>query len=208
MIAALFVFGNVNAQKIKSLFVSMPDSVSPILTKINREDCIDFLESNMKAKVKNRFGKISELKELTDNYLFMQISPSSSFQMKLLPINDSINIVCMINTYCAAACDSKIEFFDSEWKKLNTKDYISFPQKPSFVDSLLLNSKDGIRETAKLLNMTFKKMTLSPDNTNLTVSYTAIDNLNISDKEKFLAYFKDAVVTFEWDDKKFLISNK
>ena len=37
----------------------------PLLTKVNREDCVDFLASNMKAEVKNRFGKVSELKRLT-----------------------------------------------------------------------------------------------------------------------------------------------
>lgn len=42
----------VQAQDMKALFVSMPDSIAPLLTKVNREDCIDFLASNMKAEVK------------------------------------------------------------------------------------------------------------------------------------------------------------
>ena len=29
-------------------FIAMPDSVAPLLTKVNREDCVDFLASNMK----------------------------------------------------------------------------------------------------------------------------------------------------------------
>lgn len=33
-------------------FIAMPDSVAPLLTKVNREDCVDFLASNMKAEVK------------------------------------------------------------------------------------------------------------------------------------------------------------
>ena len=39
------------AQELRSLFVAMPDSVLPLLTKTNRMDCIDFLDSNMKAEV-------------------------------------------------------------------------------------------------------------------------------------------------------------
>ena len=35
------------AQEAKTLFVNMPDSLSPLLTKVNREDCIDFLESKI-----------------------------------------------------------------------------------------------------------------------------------------------------------------
>ena len=76
----------VQAQDMKALFVSMPDSIAPLLTKVNREDCIDFLASNMKAEVKNRFGQPTELKKLTDDYLYLQTTSKSSMEMKLLPI--------------------------------------------------------------------------------------------------------------------------
>ena len=95
----------VQAQDMKTLFVSMPDSIAPLLTKVNREDCIDFLASNMKAEVKNRFGKTAELKKLTDDYLQLQTTSRSTLEMKLLPLNDSVKIVCMVNTVCASAAD-------------------------------------------------------------------------------------------------------
>ena len=56
MIGIASVVG-VQAQDMKALFVSMPDSIAPLLTKVNREDCIDFLASNMKAEVKT--GSVS-----------------------------------------------------------------------------------------------------------------------------------------------------
>ena len=40
----LFVSTALQAQEAKTLFVNMPDSLSPLLTKVNREDCIDFLD--------------------------------------------------------------------------------------------------------------------------------------------------------------------
>ena len=49
----LFVIGmllcglSLYAQDMKTLFIAMPDSVAPLLTKVNREDCVDFLASNM-----------------------------------------------------------------------------------------------------------------------------------------------------------------
>lgn len=54
----LFVVGvllcclSIQAQDMKSLFIALPDSLSPMLTKVNREDFGDFLASNMKAEVK------------------------------------------------------------------------------------------------------------------------------------------------------------
>lgn len=58
----LFLFAPLRAQQeAKAVFVSMPDSLSPLLTAVNRADFIDFLDSKMKAKVENRFGGESEM---------------------------------------------------------------------------------------------------------------------------------------------------
>ena len=64
-ILSLFAFSGF-AQTMRQLFVSLPDSVlMPQLTKVNREDCIDFLDSKMKAEVTNRFDGKSTLDTLS-----------------------------------------------------------------------------------------------------------------------------------------------
>ena len=67
----------------------MPDSLSPLLTKVNREDCIDFLESKMKAQVENRFGKKSEMTDLGKDYVSVCKCQLNLRQMKVLALNDS-----------------------------------------------------------------------------------------------------------------------
>ncbi|GAE82385.1 hypothetical protein JCM10512_586 [Bacteroides reticulotermitis JCM 10512] len=71
---SIFASGSLYAQEAKKLFVSMPDSLCPLLTSVNRADCIDFLESKMKAEVDNRFGKKSEMTDLSKDYIRMQMS--------------------------------------------------------------------------------------------------------------------------------------
>lgn len=152
----------VQAQDMKALFVSMPDSIAPLLTKVNREDCIDFLASNMKAEVKNRFGQPTELKKLTDDYLYLQTTSKSSMEMKLLPLNDSVKIVCMVNTVCASACDSEIRFFSTQWQELPKQDYMKLPSVEAFylpVDSL----KEDFLLLREKADMELLKATLSPD---------------------------------------------
>ena len=93
----------------------------------------------MKAEVKNRFGQPTELKKLTDDYLYLQTTSKSSMEMKLLPLNDSVKIVCMVNTVCASACDSEIRFFSTQWQELPKQDYMKLPSVEAFylpVDSL------------------------------------------------------------------------
>ena len=74
------------AQDMRSLFIAIPDSIMPLLTKVNREDFGDFLDSGMKAEVKNRFGNKSEMRKMTSDYVDLQLTSSSNVEMKLLPM--------------------------------------------------------------------------------------------------------------------------
>ena len=110
-VVGLFSLASLQAQEAKTLFVNIPDSLTPLLTKVNREDCIDFLESKMKAQVENRFGKKSEMTELGTDYVRMQMSPQTSWQMKVLALSDTTKVVCLVSTACAPACDSSLRFY-------------------------------------------------------------------------------------------------
>ena len=94
----LFILGisssfSVGAQEAKTVFVNIPDSLCPLLSSVNRADCIDFIESKMKAQVTNRFGGKSEMTELSPDYVSLQMSDASNWQMKLLPLNDTTKVV-------------------------------------------------------------------------------------------------------------------
>ena len=191
------------AQDMKSVFVSMPDSIAPLLTKVNKEDCVDFLAYNMKAEVKNRFGGATELKVLTDDYLFLQTTANSSMEMKLLPINDSTKVVCVIKTVCSSACDSEVHFYASDWKqKFITADYLSKPEGGVFF--LPVDSADEeyalIRKEA---NVHLMKASLSKEDVSLTFIYTTPDYLNKENKEKLEPYLRKEPVVLKWEEGKF-----
>lgn len=191
------------AQEMKTLFISMPDSVAPLLTKVNREDCVDFLDSNMKAEVKNRFGKPSELKKLTSDYLLMQVTSQSNMEMKLLPMNDSVKVICLINTACASACDSEIRFFSTDWKELPRKDFIQAPSIDAFylpVDSL----DEAYPEIRSKADMELLKAELSSDSQNLIFTYTTPDYLAKGEKEKLAAYLRKTPIAYKWSEGKFI----
>lgn len=122
-----------SAQEAKTYFVNMPDSLSPLLTAVNRADCVDFLENNMKAEVVNRFGEKSEMTELSSDYVRMQMTTQSSWQMKLLALNDSTHVICEVRTVCAPVCDSSIRFYTTDWQELSAADYLVPPTLDDFL---------------------------------------------------------------------------
>jgi len=195
---------SVAAQDMKKVFIAMPDSLTPLLTKVNKEDCIDFLASNMKAEIKNRFDKSSEMKVLTEDYLQMQMTENSTLEMKLFPVNDSVKIVCMVKTVCSSACDSEIRFYDTSWKKEFPKsDYLQLPAPQTFYLPTDTVSSE-VELIKKKADMHVMKAVLSKDDSSLSFIYTTPEYLNQEDREKLSPYLRKEAVVYRWKDGKFL----
>ena len=203
IIVSIFCGLSATAQNMKSVFVLMPDSIAPLLTQTNKEDCIDFLDSNMKAVVKNRFGNEAEMKALTENYVLMQTSPVGTLEMKLLPVNDSTNVVCMVKTVCASACDSEVHFYTSDWsKKLDAKNFLQTPEADAFfLPNDTLTDEDAL--IRKKADMHLMKVSLSKDDASLTYIYSTPDYLNEEDREKLLPHLRKEPIVLRWQDGKF-----
>ena len=171
------------AQEAKTLFVNMPDSLSPLLTKVNREDCIDFLESKMKAQVENRFGKKSEMTDLSKDYIRMQMSSQSTWQMKVLALNDSTNVICTVYT--------------DDWKPLTASLYITLPVMGDFLntpDSAGVYEFDEARRSADILLM---KADFNKENTELTVTLATPDYMSTETAEKLKPFLRRPIV-YHW----------
>ena len=115
----LGVSASAQSVRMRDVFAAMPDSLMPLVTKNNRLDCIDFIENNMEAKARNRADEFVELKKLTEDYLLFETSPMSRVEMKLLTMDDSTQVVCMVRTYMAPGADSQVELFTAQWERVD-----------------------------------------------------------------------------------------
>ena len=50
--------------------------------------------------------------------------PEFHGRMKLLSINDSTKVICVVATVCAPACDSHVKFYTTDWKELVASSYL------------------------------------------------------------------------------------
>lgn len=204
IIILLFTFLalSVNAQDINSVFISMPDSLSPLLTKVNRQDFADFLSSGMKAVVKNRFDGKSEMVKLTDDYLKLNTTTSSSEEMKLLPLNDSVNVVCVVKTFKGPAEDSKILFYSTEWKELSLDDFISLPQHRDFYkpsnDSINVVSVEDFSD-----EMYIMKAKLSEKDNNIVFKCNTIETMDKESADMMRPFTVDSLV-YKWNNGKYV----
>ena len=134
LIFVLYVCGAAGrAQDLKTLFVALPDSLSPLLTEVNRADFGDFLESGMKAEVKNRFGNMSEMTKLTSDYLFLKTTSASTLELKLLPLNDSVKVICAVSPIRLRLLTVRLLFMIRTGMNCRFPIFYSFRKKMNFI---------------------------------------------------------------------------
>lgn len=201
---AFIGLGCLHAQEAKTYFKNMPDSICPLLSAVNRADFIDFLESKMKAEVTNSFGGKSEMTELSPDYIHVKMTPQSSWQMKLLSVNDSTKVVCVVSTVCAPACDSHVKFYTTDWKELPTSFYL--PELP-VLDDFIAEASDTVdiyeyQDARRQADMLLMKAELSARDTALAFTFTTTDYMSKEAAEKLKPFVRRPIV-YIWNQGKF-----
>ncbi len=199
-VIVLFCFASAQAQEVKTLFISMPDSLSPLLTPVNRADLIDFLDSKMRAQVENRFRRKSEMTVLSKDYIHIQMTPQTTWQMKLLPVNDSTQVICTVSTSYAPAADSDVRFYTTQWNELAVSDYLEAPAMDEYfvapTDSTQMYEYTALRLQTDML---LAKADLSKDNQSLTFTFTTTDYMDKEAAEKLKPFLRRPVA-FVWSE--------
>lgn len=203
---AFIGWGCLQAQEAKTCFKNMPDSICPLLSAVNRADFIDFLESKMKAEVTNSFGGKSEMTELSPDYIHVKMTAQSTWQMKLLPVNDTVKVICVVATVCAPACDSRVKFYTTDWKELVASSCL--PTLP-VLDDFIAEASDtvdvyGYQDARRQADMLLMKADLSAKDATLAFTLTTTDYMEKEAAEKLKPFIRRPVV-YTWSRGKFTV---
>lgn len=198
-----------HAQDLKSLFIALPDSLSPLLTEVNRQDFGDFLQSGMKAKVKNRFGKTSEMLKLTDTYLELQLTSVSKLEMKLLSEDDSTQVICVAKTYQGPVADTQLAFYSTQWTKQPTEKYIQLPtQDDFFIIPTTQEGRDSLERVKMHADIHLVAAKLSETEGTVTFRYTVPDYLDKETADQLKTYLNKDSLCYEWLNGQFVVKQK
>ena len=196
-----FAVTKASATDLRTLFIGMPDSIMPTLTKSERMDFLDYLDSGMKAIVENKLGGESEMTMLKENMLTVMTSRSGRLDMVLFKKKDGKNLICIIRTVTARYSDSSISFYTEEWNPVPLKRLIELPV---FDDYL---TKEALKNDSLAL---FKKQSMlrlqsvTPLENALEFKYTSLDYIG-EDAEHYKSWFKAEPLRYFWTGKKFKV---
>ena len=102
-----------SAQVVDSLFLRAPMSVLPLLPELSRLDMLDYYHCGQVAQAENAYGGRSRLLQLTGNFVALQLTEVSSWQLKLLPA-EADTLLCCVHT---VAGHSRVCFYDRQWRE-------------------------------------------------------------------------------------------
>ena len=108
------------AQTVREVFKSMPDSLAPYLSMNNRLDMIDFMDAGMKAVVANQLGGDTQMTFLSDDSLSVKMNEAFLLDLKVQEI-DTATVVLLKRTYLTQKGQYEVvsQSFTSYWRPLS-----------------------------------------------------------------------------------------
>lgn len=200
----LISWGALQAQEAKQCFVAMPDSLLPLLSAVNRADFIDFMESQMKAEVTNNLAGKSEMTALSADYIRVKLSEQSDWQMKLLPLNDSVQVIGTVTNVYAPAADCHFRFFTTDWHELPADRFL--PVKPCMTD-FIQAAPDSVDvytydEAVRPVDMLLMQAGFHADDHTLSFGFATLAYLAKDDAERLKPFVRSPLV-YRWQQGKF-----
>lgn len=110
---------HVSAQTMKDIISNMPDSITPLLTKNNRLNLMDYIEAGEKAVEKNRLVGETEMTHLSATRCVIKMTSSSTYDFKLLQSPEpAIGVIITLRSDKTLA--SIIRYYSLDWKLTKT----------------------------------------------------------------------------------------
>jgi len=185
------------AQNMTTVFGNMPKNLILLVDSTQRQDLMDLVKEGVSNSTKDKLNGKVTLARFGENFMELK-SGNSSLQIALLSLVNDSKIVCMIQTVCAPVCDSRLSFYTSDWKVLDTSSFIQLAETSWFIkDDVDKNNEDFIN-AAKSLDMDLMQYNFNPENLTLTQTYTTPLYLSKEAKEEIEPFLKKESKVFEW----------
>lgn len=127
---------------LRQLFVEMPDTLIPYLSKNNRLDFIDFMDSKMKAEVTNELGGKSLMTAFTDDSISLRLNDAAKVDILLLTTTEMVDschqVIALVRTFGVVGefTESVVEYYSLSWRRLTMTPALEADDQKRLADGL------------------------------------------------------------------------
>ena len=152
----------VSAQSLREVWIEMPDSVLPYLSKSQRTELADYVDMKADPAVLNAFGDSVRIERMTNNYLLVKASKVTRLEIKLL----DNNTLALVQTWKAPVAESKLSLFNLQWQPKEA--VVVYNENIVKPDSM---SEEEFADLKSLMYPRMREYRLSAENNSLSVSW-------------------------------------
>ncbi|MDO4160606.1 MAG: DUF3256 family protein [Prevotellaceae bacterium] len=125
LLSVLFSLGMLSAfgqdtLSVKSVMEKIPEKMIPYLDYAQITELCKFANLRDSMKVKNVLNGNTYVDSISDSFMKVHLNDVSEIELKLLPLNDSTKVICMIKSYNSPVMESIIKFYSTEWRSVES----------------------------------------------------------------------------------------
>ncbi len=206
IISSLFIVQSLFSQSIEELYVKMPDILNPTLSSQNRLELLEYHKAHQSDSTANRFGNQAYLMvmDTLNERIIVKNTPTSTFEMKINYLTDSIPYIGIIKTICAPICQSTIEFYDTAWNVIPLK--FEMPKAYEWLnDRDIPADKIDLDWVRKTIGISFVSLNFANENNVIFAKNNSLDFLNEADKKIIRPFVSDSLFKYKLDKLKWTL---
>ena len=206
IISSLFIVQSLFSQSIEELYVKMPDILNPTLSSQNRLELLEYHKAHQSDSTANRFGNQAYLMvmDTLNERIIVKNTPTSTFEMKINYLTDSIPYIGIIKTICAPICQSTIEFYDTAWNVIPLK--FEMPKAYEWLnDRDIPADKIDLDWVRKTIGISFVSLNFANENNVIFAKNNSLDFLNEADKKTIRPFVSDSLFRYKLDKLKWTL---
>lgn len=118
----LSYFSPMSAQKtITDLIKNIPQDIIPYLNDSQQKEFERFLGENDTVEIKNIFDGTLSVYTVGNDFASIKPGDAVELQIKVLSINDSLQIICLVETIDTPVKESHVSFYSTDWHLLKNR---------------------------------------------------------------------------------------
>jgi len=131
-VMSLMLAGAGMARDVADLFGTEPGNIFMLLPRTVRLDMVDYYRSGQTVAASNNMGGDSQFAALDSVYLKLVASDARVVEMRML-VNKRDTVVMVIETVRTPVPDSRITYWDAQWRQINAARWFTMPTIDDFM---------------------------------------------------------------------------
>lgn len=209
IIAALTVISLVipaSARSVRDFFATEPGTVFPLLPVNTRLDMLDYFDNGQIVSATNNLGNDTQIISLDSTFLSVQTSECRTVELRMFTPSARDTVIAVIETVGLPMADSRISFYDHNWKLLQTSKFITPPTMADFFTKSTPSSKRA--DLLSLIDFSLIKLMFTGKAHDVVVAKSGLkDFYSPIDYKRFEPYVTDSLF-YTFNGKKFNLHKK